>query len=441
MVLLTELVHAVAFLPLLVAGVFLLLVFHLVFPALAEVERRLARLAGSKAPGGRRSSERFWPWLTGRIAHRGFWAQDVPLVLGGVVLSAADFFVALTGGSVGGVLIGQPFLASPANPVWITVPGWHTTARHPEDIWWLVPLGLACLALTAALLLLVGRLRLSLAAVLSGRDDAERLEELTAQVGHLSAGRATLVDAFDAERTRIERDLHDGAQQELVALTMSLGLARVHAAAPPEDRADPAGSAARAALLADLDAAQDRAEAALRALRETVHGIRPAVLTERGLVAAVRDLAGRAPLPTSVVVTGGEHHVDAVTSPVSTAVYFAVAEALTNAAKYAGPTASAHVDLDLTGEGLTAVVTDDGPGGTDPSVPGATGLAGMAQRLESVGASLRIDSSPAGTRLTICSPPPRRGRWRERGNGPRDGIGHSVRAARPAQEARAPAAS
>ena len=89
---------------------------------------------------------------------------------------------------------------------------------------------------------------------------------------------------------------------------------------------------------------------------------------------------------------------------VASAAWFFAAEALTNAAKYAGPTASAHVDLDLTGEGLTAVVTDDGPGGTDPSVPGATGLAGMAQRLESVGASLRIDSSPAGTRLTICSP-------------------------------------
>ena len=109
---------------------------------------------------------------------------------------------------------------------------------------------------------------------------------------------------------------------------MGLGMARVRALAAEGETA-----AVNEALLADLDAAQDRAEAALRSLRETVHGIRPAVLTERGLGAALRDLAGRAPLPTTVSVTDAEDHLDALTSPVATAVYFAVSEALTNAAR------------------------------------------------------------------------------------------------------------
>ena len=108
--------------------------------------------------------------------------------------------------------------------------------------------------------------------------------------------------------------------------------------------------------LADLDAAQDRAEAALRSLRETVHGIRPAVLTERGLGAALRDLAGRAPLPTTVSVTDAEDHLDALTSPVATAVYFAVSEALTNAARHAGDGATTTVQLDADAQSLSAEI-------------------------------------------------------------------------------------
>ena len=161
----------------------------------------------------------------------------------------------------------------------------------------------------------------------------------------------------------------------------------------------------RADLLTDLDVAQDRAEAALRSLRETVHGIRPAVLTERGLSAALRDLAGRAPLPTTVRISDDAIDRGSVSSPVSTTVYFAIAEALTNAARHAGSGARAVVELECAAKGLTAVVADDGCGGAEAETAGSTGLRGMAQRVESVGGALDVVSPVGGgTTLTITAP-------------------------------------
>lgn len=321
-------------------------------------------------------------------------------MLVGGALCAPSLLVAVAGTALGSILCALPSRLSAEAPLKLRLFSWSADVSSAGQGWWLVPLGAACLAAACGLLHALGRLRARLAQALSDSSQEERVATLTAEVGHLTAGRATLVDAFDAERARVERDLHDGAQQELVALTMGLGMARVRALAAEGETA-----AVNEALLADLDAAQDRAEAALRSLRETVHGIRPAVLTERGLGAALRDLAGRAPLPTTVSVTDAEDHLDALTSPVATAVYFAVSEALTNAARHAGDGATATVQLDAGAQGLSAVVTDDGCGGADPSAAGSTGLAGMAQRLESVGGRLAIDSAPgAGTRLTITAP-------------------------------------
>jgi len=163
-------------------------------------------------------------------------------------------------------------------------------------------------------------------------------------------------------RARIERDLHDGAQQELVALAMALGTIRLRT-----ESLDALGRTGelRADLLTDLDVAQDRAEAALRSLRETVRGIRPAVLSERGLAPALKDLAGRAPLPTSVVVNAEEDDLAQISQPVATVVYFAVSEAVTNAAKHA-QAERATVTLHCTDSGLSALVTDNGRGGADP---------------------------------------------------------------------------
>ncbi|MCL3793146.1 sensor histidine kinase, partial [Actinomyces sp. 186855] len=317
-------------------------------------------------------------------------------------LRALSLLVAFGGGVLAAILVVLPFRVSAEAPLEVSLIAWSAEISSTGQGWWLVPLGAACLAATAGLLYALGLLRARLTQALSDSSQEERLATLTAEVGHLTAGRATLVDAFDAERARIERDLHDGAQQDLVALTMGLGMTRVRVR---ELAHEGVTGTVREALLADLDAAQDLAEAALRALRETVHGIRPAVLTERGLGPALRDLAGRAPLPTTVSVTGAEEHLAALTSPVATAVYFAVCEALTNAARHAGPRATATVRLDVGADGLVVVVTDDGCGGADPAAAGSTGLAGMSQRLESVGGHLAVDSAPgAGTRLRITAP-------------------------------------
>ena len=398
-VILVELAHALTFIPLLMLGIFLLPLLPVTAPLAAELERACARLAGARAPSSRPPGQGPWSWLMTRARQPGCWTRDLPLMLVGGALCAPSLLVAAGGGALSAILCALPSRLSAEAPLKLRLFSWSADVSSAGQGWWLVPLGAACLAAACGLLHALGRLRARLTQALTDSSQEERVATLTAEVGHLTAGRATLVDAFDAERTRIERDLHDGAQQELVALTMGLGMARVRALADEGET-----GAGRQALLADLDTAQDRAEAALRSLRETVHGIRPAVLTERGLAAALRDLAGRAPLPTTMSIAD-EEHLAALTSPVATAVYFAVSEALTNAARHAGDGATATVQLDAGAQGLSAVVTDDGCGGADPSAGGSTGLAGMAQRLESVGGHLTIDSAPgAGTRLTITAP-------------------------------------
>ena len=418
-----EIVRASLWIPLVIALIPLTLAFHLVVPAVAATERTIARAVGAKAPSARLGAARarhpgppgqagrtrgsaapesLGRWLASRVTRSAFWRQDLPLCLGGLLLTTVGFFLAFLGGILAFVLIALPIVADPERPVWIFLGSWHVMGTSAGDVWWTIPIGVVVLGLALSLLLGLGTLRTRMVEALSGDREADRVEELTAQVGHLSAGRATLVDAFDAERTRIERDLHDGAQRELVALAMALGVTRLHAQSLDERGRT---GELRAGLLADLDAAQDRAEAALQSLRETVRGIRPAVLTERGLSAALRDLAGRSPLPTTVAIHGSDADLGAISSPVATTVYFAVAEALTNAAKHAGVGARAAVELACTAQGLSVVVADDGCGGADARASGSTGLRGMTQRVESVGGALAV-VSPAGggTRLTISAP-------------------------------------
>ena len=164
--------------------------------------------------------------------------------------------LACIGGILALTLLALPVVADPERPVWIILGSLRVTGTSAGDVWWTVPIGLVILGLTLTLLLRLGILRTHMVEALSGDREAERVEELTAQVGRLSAGRATLVDAFDAERTRIERDLHNGTQQKLVALTMALGVTRLNAQSL--DERGRIGEL-RAGLLADIDAAQDRA--------------------------------------------------------------------------------------------------------------------------------------------------------------------------------------
>jgi signal transduction histidine kinase len=206
----------------------------------------------------------------------------------------------------------------------------------------------------------------------------ERLEaELRARVEELETSRARLVEVSMGERRRLERDLHDGAQQRLVALSLQLGMTRRKLDADPP-------AAARL-----LEASTAELQRALEELRELARGIHPAILTDRGLGAAIEALAERAPLPVDL-----DHMPeDRLPAAVEAAAYFVVAESLTNVAKYSS---AEHASVRVGRENGFAVVevSDDGVGGADPGA--GTGLRGLADRLAALDGRLEVQSPPGG---------------------------------------------
>lgn len=222
-----------------------------------------------------------------------------------------------------------------------------------------------------------------LAAGLLGPSERAALHD---RVDELRARREQLVEVIEAERRRIERDLHDGAQQRLVALAMNLGMAK--------DKFDKDPTAARALL----DEAHADAKHAMIELRNLARGIHPAVLSDRGLDAALSSLAGKAPVPVSVEVWVPERPPAAI----ETTAYYVVAEALTNIAKHAGASQAAVTVARQNGH-LKVEVTDDGIGGADAAR--GTGLAGLVDRVTAVDGTVRL-SSPVGgpTILTVELP-------------------------------------
>jgi signal transduction histidine kinase len=214
-----------------------------------------------------------------------------------------------------------------------------------------------------------------------------RSEELALRVEALARSRAEVVAATDAERRRIERDLHDGAQRRLVSLAMQLGMARASLADAPEP------------VRQVIEQAHDEATEALAELRQLVRGLHPAVLDDRGLDAALSGIAANAPLPVRLRVD-----VPTRCSPAIEAVaYFVVSEALTNVAKHAGA-GQAEVTVERAGDRLRVIVADDGHGGATLD-SGGTGLPGLAQRAAAVDGSLAVDSPPGGpTAITVELP-------------------------------------
>jgi signal transduction histidine kinase len=247
-----------------------------------------------------------------------------------------------------------------------------------------VNLGLGVLVLLAApwVARAVARADTAVARALLG---PSRGEALSARVESLSRSRADIIAATDAERRRIERDLHDGAQQRLVSLAMNLGMARAGLGDTP-------GPARQV-----IEAAHEEAVQALAEMREFVRGLHPAVLDDRGLDAALSGIAARAPLPVRVRVT-----VPSRCSPVIEAIaYFVVSEGLTNVAKHAGAT-RAEVTVDRSGDLLRVAVTDDGRGGADRN---GGGLRGLAQRAAAVDGTFALHSPPGGpTTITVELP-------------------------------------
>ncbi|WP_344506065.1 sensor histidine kinase [Dactylosporangium maewongense] len=208
---------------------------------------------------------------------------------------------------------------------------------------------------------------------------APRDAELNRRVEELSQSQKRLVDAFEAERRRIERDLHDGAQQHLVLLAMTLGLARLEV-----------GDGKAAHLLED---AQRQARQALASIRELIHGIHPQVLTDLGLPAAVGELAERCQVPVVIDLPLDRR----LPAAVETTAYFVVCEALTNAVRHAGAS-RITVSGRITRYVLTLTVTDDGRGGADPAT--GTGLRGLADRTAVMDGTFTV-TSPAGGPTTL----------------------------------------
>jgi signal transduction histidine kinase len=211
----------------------------------------------------------------------------------------------------------------------------------------------------------------------------ERLRErLAAQLDEVEASRLRIVEATDAERRRIERDIHDGAQQSLVSALLGLQLTR--------GTLD--GDAASAETTDGLDRTKRHLEDALRELRELAHGIHPAVLTESGLPAALESLAERSAVPTTVSADLPERLPDSVEE----AAYFVAAEAMTNAAKHARAGA-VRIEARLDDGRLALRVADDGAGGARPD---GSGMRGMGDRIAALGGTLTI-TSPSGGGTTI----------------------------------------
>ena len=205
--------------------------------------------------------------------------------------------------------------------------------------------------------------------------------ELVARVNQLEARRVAAVDSAEAERRRIERDLHDGAQQRIVALAMDLGQAR--------ERFDENPDAARELVVS----AHEEAKAALGELRDLVRGIHPAVLADRGLDAALSAVVARSSVPVRLTVDLPERPPAAVES----AVYFVVMEALANVDKHAQASRAA-VSIARRGDRLVVEVTDDGIGNADAAR--GTGLQGLAERVQGLGGWMHV-MSPAGGPTTL----------------------------------------
>ncbi|MHC3470706.1 sensor histidine kinase [Streptomyces sp. 7R007] len=353
----------------------------------AAVERWRLRLMGARAVpvGAHRVPDApgLRAWLALRLREAATWRELAYALLTGAVLWPLDALAVALAAGVPLSMIATPVLVGVSGEAKVVKGGCVSTLP-----------GAFMVACAGVVLLVTGAYALGVFA--GARAELARLMIAppapagdSARVIELARSRVRLVDAFEAERRRIERDLHDGAQQRLVALTMTLGLARLDA--PPGALAD------------QLAKAHEQAGQALAALRETVHGIHPKVLTDYGLAAAVADAADRSAVPVDLRVDLPARLPGAVEA----AAYFVVCEALANIAKHSGAS-RAEVRAGHDGRRLVLCVRDDGRGGADPDA--GTGLTGLADRVSVLDGRLSLSSPPGGPTLLRaefpCRPTP-----------------------------------
>jgi signal transduction histidine kinase len=350
---------------------------------IADVERRLiGRLTGVEIPSPYRPDPvggRWWTRFAARLADPATW-KDLAFLLLQFPLGILSFSVTVAVFGFGLRTLFAPVYYGPfADGDWIAWLGVDTLGAAFA----LVPLGALILFVGIPALGALGRLYGWLALQLLGSNADP---ELTAQVTELQGARSRIIAAADDERRRIERDLHDGAQQRLVALALNLRMAEQRAADGDPTAVDL------------IRGAGEEANLALKELRDLARGIHPAILTNRGLPAALQDLASRATVPVKVVASPEERLPGAVEA----AAYFVVSECLANIGKHANAE-TATVGVTAQDGHLTVVVSDDGVGGA--ALDGGSGIQGLADRVGALSGSLAVDSPPgAGTRVTAVIP-------------------------------------
>ncbi|MFC7546451.1 sensor domain-containing protein [Plantactinospora sp. GCM10030261] len=333
----------------------------------ARIERRRLRLVDRRPLGPptdpRPVADRS---LRSRLTDPATWREVAYAICLGTVVPAAYAVVAV-------LLVGElSLLAGPwlvgDGPVALGIATARTTGQA-------VPYAIAGLLLLALTPYLLGLLATGQAALARSLlyDDGE-----TPALREVARSRDRLVDAYESERRRIERDLHDGAQHRVTSLALQLGMARLDV---------PAGSPAAEPLAR----AHDQAKELMVVLRDLVHGIRPQSLADLGLPGAVEDLARRSAIP--VTVHSGGNWVGRLPERVENAAYFAVSEALANVARHSGAD-QAEVTLDRTGGTLAVEIRDAGAGGADPAR--GSGLTGLADRVAAESGRLLLSSPPGG---------------------------------------------
>ncbi|MGC0339379.1 signal transduction histidine kinase [Streptomyces sp. SLBN-8D4] len=358
-------------------GLPLLVMLALSGVVVARVERRRLRLVDADPvpdPHRAPAATGLRPWLTTRLREQATWREFGYTLLFAGLLWPVDALA---------VTVALLFpLSTAATPLLLATVGdgretkvlkqWTVTTW--PTAFGVAVLGLLILAVGLYVLGVVAGARAGLTRLLVASRDGE----LDARLVELSRSRVRLVDAFEAERRRIERDLHDGAQQRLVALTMALGLARLDAPSGP--------------LADQLAKAHDEAGKALAELRELIQGIHPKVLADYGLSAAVADAADRSVVPVDVDLSVPGRLDQAVEA----AAYFVVCEALANVAKHSGA-GRAEVRGGHSRGRLLLEVRDDGRGGADASA--GSGLTGLADRVSVLDGRLSLSSPPGGPTL------------------------------------------